>query len=542
MSKKKNKVSPIKSSHPKKTKLKKETIGKRDNKMAKFGFPLLLFILFILIYQYIFNSTLNTNGDNYAYINYASAILDGHGYAAPNTPQYKPTNWFPPGYSSMLAVLMSVFGKNVFILKLFNGFLFFGISILIYKIFSEITEKPTLPAVVGALILCNFGLLRLSTQIMSEVPFSFFSILAVYCTIKLRNTKEFLRSRYFYLMILSVAIAYYTRSVGIVLIASIFLYLMIQKKWKVAGGFIAGVGILYLPWIIRNSIHGIEGRYVGTIMTVNPWRPEAGKISSVGEFIDKMQVNLYDTVLSGFPQSIFSFSDFASMSTTSFYILGTIVLAVVLFGAWRLPKINVLISLYILGNIAIFLIWHGGNSIRYVHPLSPILIFCFYYGIVELIKIIFLSLKLKIPSWLPFCFLGVIFLHLPRLGDLNKKSKERLHPGMTNYFQLAKNFKTKNEDGAVVICRKPGMFHYYSNAFTYNYKYSLDDKEIIERFINQDVDYVVIDQLGYGSTSRYLVPAIQKNQELFKTVEQLENPDTYLLKFDIEAARKKFGL
>ena len=47
-----------------------------------------------------------------------------------------------------------------------------------------------------------------------------------------------------------------------------------------------------------------------------------------------------------------------------------------------------------------------------------------------------------------------------------------------------------------------------------------------------ELDLVVLEQLGYGSTYRYLYPAIDKNPNRFASLVHLENPDTYLLKFE----------
>jgi hypothetical protein len=47
----------------------------------------------------------------------------------------------------------------------------------------------------------------------------------------------------------------------------------------------------------------------------------------------------------------------------------------------------------------------------------------------------------------------------------------------------------------------------------------------------KDVDYVVIDNLEYTTTHRYLIPAIEKNPEEFTRVHSLKNPDTWLLEF-----------
>ena len=67
------------------------------------------------------------------------------------------------------------------------------------------------------------------------------------------------------------------------------------------------------------------------------------------------------------------------------------------------------------------------------------------------------------------------------------------------------------------------------------------DRAVIQKMLDNGVEYVILDQLGYSSTPRYLYPAIQKNDDLFFVASHVPNPDTYLLKFDREAAKKKLS-
>lgn len=73
-----------------------------------------------------------------------------------------------------------------------------------------------------------------------------------------------------------------------------------------------------------------------------------------------------------------------------------------------------------------------------------------------------------------------------------------------------------------------------------NYLYSTEPEEVIRDLIDKQIKYVVLEQLGYASTVRYLYPAIVANPELFDLVWQLPDPDTYLLKFNREKAMEKF--
>mgnify|MGYP001466130330 FL=1 len=132
---------------------------------------------------------------------------------------------------------------------------------------------------------------------------------------------------------------------------------------------------------------GLKGRYLGTVMTINPWRPEEGQVTSISEFANKAMINLYDTVIKGFTEVIFPFIQVNEISTILMIIIGVCIVSLVLFGAWKLQNLRYLFLFYILSNIAIFLIWHSGNGARYVWPLVPFITFCFYYAIYNIVEL-----------------------------------------------------------------------------------------------------------------------------------------------------------
>ena len=70
-----------------------------------------------------------------------------------------------------------------------------------------------------------------------------------------------------------------------------------------------------------------------------------------------------------------------------------------------------------------------------------------------------------------------------------------------------------------------------SHLYITGYKNTLDKEEQIKYLQSKGTDYVVLEQLGYSSTGRYLFPAIQRYPKKFKVIIHLKNPDTYLMKF-----------
>ena len=57
-------------------------------------------------------------------------------------------------------------------------------------------------------------------------------------------------------------------------------------------------------------------------------------------------------------------------------------------------------------------------------------------------------------------------------------------------------------------------------------------RALLEDLKKRQADYVVLDNLGYRQTYEYLLPAIQNNKDQFQVLFKLDNPDTYLLKFN----------
>jgi hypothetical protein len=138
----------------------------------------------------------------------------------------------------------------------------------------------------------------------------------------------------------------------------------------------------------------------------------------------------------------------------------------------------------------------------------------------------------KIIPRLSFAFLILVFIFAGRLETLNKEAKRSYDPLFSNYFALAQWSKENLSDSAVVICRKPNLFYIEAQKFVNGFS----KMEGIGAFLNtldvKHTTHVVV--YGDGITSRYFIPAYQKNQEKFKVVRQYQNPDMWLLEYHPE--------
>ena len=492
------------------------------------------------MYLFTFDSKLDLNGDNANYLRLAKHISEGLGYVTADQNGIRPINFYPPAYPALLSVFMSLGITSLTFFKLLDG-TFLLLSVLgLFLLLKKLTQKENLAFVVAVISLFSPQLMHFSNMVMSEMFYLFCSVVcffSLYKYSKTENKPTFWKSPYFYLAIFSAALSYHIRTIGLTVIFALLIFFAFRKEFIALLGAIGGIFLLFLPWSIRNSVNGLESRYFGTIMTVNPWRPEVGSVSTFGELLDKMIKNFDEIVIKGIREILFPFLtfDYSVPSELSDIIIGLLILGIIIFGAWNISKFRWLLIAYIVANIGLLLLWHGGNGSRYLVTIAPILFACFYFGIYSLLELIF-KLKPATEKY-SFGFLVILLFMFTPLKLQADEAKLPYLPAYQNYFSIAKIMQEKAPKHTLVCCRKPELFLYYApDMYAVNYIYSLDKKEIIKDLVNKKVDYVILEQLGYGSTFRYLLPAIQQYPNLFPIFWQLQNPDTYLLKFERQKA------
>ena len=408
---------------------------------------------------------------------------------------------------------------------------------------NRITKHASLAFASAFLTIFSPKLLEFSTMVMSEI---FFLIASVIMFVSMyqytrKSHKKCWTSPWFYISIFASAIAYYTRTVGAALIFALIIFYLFRKEWVQAIASAAAFVLLIVPWSLRNAYYGIESRYLGTIMTVNPWRPESGTISTVGEMLNKMLVNFDESVIKGFKEILFPFITVNYEVRSGFLAVvgGLLILAVIFYGAWKMGVLKWTFIAYLITQIGLLLLWHSGSGSRYVVPFAPFLFIGFYVGLYHLILLLWKK-ENKLKPHLPYAFLVMVFLMYAPVQVQAERAKQPLHPAYQNYFTIAKEMQKQFPKDIICCCRKPELFaHYAPKIYAVNYKYTIDTHELLEDLIQKKVDYVVLEQLGYGSTGRYLYPAIAANPELFPVTWHLPNPDTYLLKFEREKAKEK---
>jgi hypothetical protein len=216
-------------------------------------------------------------------------------------------------------------------------------------------------------------------------------------------------------------------------------------------------------------------------------------------------------------------------ATITSWIIGIAISGLIIWALFRFKKYRALLLSLFVGTFGILLLWpEVWFGVRFIMPLIPFILLLGVYGIYQVL------LQYNLNPKIMYSVIAVIFLlNFNAYSDFNKKSKTGYPRAYTNYFSLAAWANKNSNPEDIFIARKPQFFYLFSNRQVNKYKYTPDDKELLKDLERRNAKYVVIEQLGYGSTARYLVPAVQKNISRFQIVKQIKNPDTYLLKFQI---------
>lgn len=530
------------------------------SKYIYWGLSVLYLVFFISMYKYTYDPKLDLNGDNAIYIQLARNMADGHGYCTIDIDGNEvPANHFPPGYSAILSCAMLLGINSLLGFKILNAiFLFLSVAIIAFLV-KKASNSIALTLLVSVIMLLCPTLMHFAGIVMSEMSYMFFSFLSIFSLYMYRRkydddktstTKngawyDFFKSPWFYVAVVSAVVSYHIRTVGASVIFAVFVFFLFRKEWIASLGSVAFSALLMLPWMLRNRMHGIKGRYMDTIMVVNPWRPEDGTISSFGEFFEKMLKNIDETVIKGFKEIIFPFMtiDEANVSSFSGVLGGIIILAVIFFGAWNMKRLRWPVIAFLVANIGLFALWHGGNGCRYVTPISPMLFACFYLGLFSLCALVLRKFGKKyLISNVITCGFGIVMLLLmvPSVKQQHEIAKHPYPVQYQQYFLMAEEMQKQLPPNTVVCCRKPELFKYFApDMCPIRYEYTEDAGLLLSHLAERRVEYVIVDNLGYSSTPRYLVPAVQSRLDLFGVVMYFQNTNQYLLKFNYGKYKQK---
>lgn len=479
----------------------------------------------LLVFPYIFNEKPDMNGDNCYYYAFASSLAAGEGFSDMFG---NPTSHFPPGYPLLMAPLR-VITDSIVAQKILNLlFLFVGTILLFGTLVREGIRKEVAFLSCMAVLLTPH-LLEFSTMMMSEAScFCCFALIFwLYGRIPNEDNKTLWHSPYMYAFIVALAYAYLIRTQAAVIFAAFFLALLVLRRRRLLLVAVVSFVVVYLLWSWRNKALGLgASRYMSQI-----------DFSNIAETMKML-------VVQAVPESIIPFVnvDYNVTPGVGLWIYSILLMAVIITGVYRMQRLFLPMILFLFGTFVSVSIINTPSQYRYIVTILPFLTAALFTGLWSIMGYCTTKLiKRNISPWL----LLVLFVPLLWQGDgsydkrtlngLNKASKASFPPQFRNFVAIGRSLYKHDKD-AIVATRKPELLYINSGVRAKRFVETDDDVKLISNLLKENIDYVIIEQLGFAATVRYLWPCVQRHPDLFANVLHIPNPDTLLFFFNRKAA------
>jgi hypothetical protein len=490
---------------------------------------LLVFGLGLAAYAYTFEPKHYLGGDNVAYYLLGQALADGEGYVNAWRPEAPPANHFPPGYPALIAAMTVLGLGSTTALKLLNGLILFGSLLLLYGLFVRLSGgRRDLAAVAVLASALNTHLLFYGSTTMSEVPFLFTTTLVLAAAAALDLEKRPWADPWFWVMAAALAASYYLRSIGLAVFFGVLVFFLLRRRWLHGALTVALFVLAALPWYLRGRAVG-GNSYVSQLLLKNPYDPDLGAVSA-GDLVGRFFGNLLRYVSVEIPTAVVPALEARVRESPGpgGWVVGLLLVALVVVGLWRLRALRRLLAAYFVGTLAITLLWpEVWTGVRFILALVPLLVFLALYGLLGLLEQGRRGRPVSALWLVPF----VLLLAWVPLTWLHASAAAPYPPQWRNYFTMAEWAREHTPPGAVIAARKEELFHLFAGRPTTRFLYTSDAAAVIEGLEAESVDYVVVDQLGFAQTGRFLVPAVEAHIDRFAVAAVVREPDTYLLHF-----------
>ena len=418
---------------------------------------------------FLFDANLSLTGDNAQFINLGRSLAEGYGLSETIEGEPIPHTKYPFGFPILLAIVHILFPANLIALKSLVVLLY-AISIpLIYLLICRFASS-SIALGVSALCLVSPLLLDYSHQVMSEIPFLLFSLLALLLLHRAHESNTLLTLAF---AIIAIIAAYYIRSAGIILIATGIIFFALHKKWKEAGLIAAGILLLALPWQIRNASLG-GNDYIKLLLRINPYRPEEGALTFT-TLIERILANLELYGVHIIPH-IFLPSFIEANYFVGLFFSGLILYALIA----GLIKRHLLV-VYLTCYLGLYILWpQVWSDTRFLIPAIPILFYATLTSMDELLQLLARALKKTASrTGVVLFFLFILGSNIFATHALSQRIGQ-LPPNWNNYFAAAEWIQNNTDPHIKIACRKPYLMNAIANRKASGYAWKTPDEVIAD--------------------------------------------------------------
>lgn len=344
---------------------------------------LLLLVVVSILYSLHLNQNLDTGGDNARYIILARSLIEGKGYKDIGLAGEPHHIKYPFVFPLLLAPLLHFFDYNVLILKLVPFIFALATIICVYLIMLDFGNNKT-AMTVALLMGISTAFIKYSTVVLSEVPYTFFTLLAIIFFNRYHREEKW-SSKNGFLFILFLFIVFFTRTVGMSLVAASLTFFILEGNYELRARikkvcFIGIPSIIFVGlWFLRSFLlKEVSSPGYSTFFLADPFNADAGYV----KFLD-----LPHRVIDNSITSIRALGAIL-VSRETFVAVGIVFLTIVIFEFMRRVLFDrSIIEYYLIFYFGILLL-NAFKGTRFYIPILPFVFFYFVAGIGTFLKLI----------------------------------------------------------------------------------------------------------------------------------------------------------
>jgi hypothetical protein len=340
-------------------------------------------ILPAAICLYLYAAHFQTAGffhDDGIYMVNAKSIYEGTGYSIASLPNSPPQTKYPPVLSLILSLCWHInpsFPQNIILMRLFSALCAVLTLFMAWLYIRQKSNYTILPVFLFLSALAfNPYFALFSGQVMSEMPFTLFSLASIALFI---HYERYGKKSSLYGSLLLATIAFYTRTIGIAMFVSFFLWFLYQRRFKASLGALAVMVFATMPWFywVLSNDPATNSLVTTYYRSYSSWFILAAQASS-SWFIPNIQ---------GFalPGLICPFIEVQSITLKSilsiiftFFVWFFLIKGII----YRLRKSPSIDTFYLIVTMVIVAIWSVSmDAARFLFPLLPIVLFHIIEGV-----------------------------------------------------------------------------------------------------------------------------------------------------------------
>jgi hypothetical protein len=361
---------------------------------------------------------------------------------------------YPWGYPLFLAPVYFAFGENIFTLKLVAVFFYEAFIALLY--WAYVRKNPSLCMwLYLGLFAFNPVMLMAGNEILSDLPFLFFSTLAIVLIDRLYQLNDGqLSAQEWYLGVLigiSIAIAALMRTNGLLLLVVLvttqllrFWHLPPQFKWLFKLPLLSTL----MPCAVFVILTYLAGKYF----------PQGGQ-SHLSELREISLTQTWGTL----KYNLRLLSDFFLPPWG--FILYCLSIPVFVLGVFFKARRHLPLIIYALLTLILYSVWPFRQGIRFLYPLLPIYFIFVMWGAIKMVDI-----SKKWPNWkwtAPFLYLSFFGINIHffltsyflAIGNISLQGPVLAGPYGVPAKEMYAFIKQKTQTSDVIVFRKPRVMY-----------------------------------------------------------------------------------